>query len=219
MPSVPQYAMTLYCSLLCVRERQCLFILVPIDGLSLLNEDGGLKVFFPRNSFVTNTTLTHTNTPRLGSRIAPANGNDHIVCYGGNPEAAQVAWHNTSEKLIPCGGLSNPLACVSCGPACQRNGGVGVDLPLNGHTNIHIYINSTSYGNQDLECQVNITGGTSAFIGVYLTKGGGFGTKHNCSWLYYIIECEFLLKPSKWRLSTNWCSIEFATIFKLYRRF
>ena len=30
-----------------------------IDGLSLLNEDGELRVFFPNNSFVTNTTLTH----------------------------------------------------------------------------------------------------------------------------------------------------------------
>ena len=196
---------------MCERERQCLFILVPIDGLSLLNEDGGLKVFFPRNSFVTNTTLTHTNTPRLGSRIAPANGNDHIVCYGGNPEAAQVVWRNTRGQLTPCAGFDSPRTCKSCGTLCQQNGAVGVDPQLNGRTNIHIYTESPSYRSQDLECRV--TGGTSAFIGVYLMKRGGFGTKHNCSWLYYIIECEFLLKPSKWRLSTNWCSIEFATIF------
>ena len=174
-------------------------------------------MFFPRNSFVTNSTLTHTNNPRLGAASYPANGNDHIVCYGGNPEAKDVAWHSTSGPLTPCGGLSNPLACVSCGRVCQQNGGVGVDLPLNGHTNIHIYTESPSYKNQDLECRV--TGGPSAFIGVYLMKGGGFGIKHNCSWLYYVIECEFLLKPSKLCLSTHWCSIECATIFKLYRRF
>ena len=179
MPSIPQYAMTLYCSLLCVRERQCLFILVPIDGLSLLNEDGGLKVFFPRNSFVTNTTLTHTNSPRIGIDANPADGNDHIVCYGGNPEAAQVVWRNTRGPLTPCGGPS----CTGCGPPCHNNSAAGLDSPRNGRADIHLYTESPHYRNQDLECQINITGGPSAFIGVYLTNGGGFHMRHCCSWL------------------------------------
>ena len=141
-----------------------------IDGLSLLNEDGGLRVFFPRNSFVTNSTLTHTNSPRLGGGLNPANGNDHIVCYGGNPEAAQVAWHNTSGPLTPCGGFDSPQLCSGCGPPCHYNAATGLDRPLNGRTNIHFYTESPHYSNQDLECQV--TGGPSAFIGVYLTNGG-----------------------------------------------
>ena len=60
--------------------------------------------------------------------------------------------------------------CIACGRRCQGNGGVGVDPPLNGHTDIHMYTNSTAYMNQDLECQVS--GGQSAFIGVYLINGG-----------------------------------------------
>ena len=126
-------------------------------------------MFFPRNSFVTNTTLTHTNSPRrndlfLGTR------NDHIVCYGGDPGAPQVAWHNTSGPLTPCAGFANPQPCRGCGVRCRQNGGVGLDPQLNGHTNIHIYTDSTGYRNQDLECRV--TGGQSAFIGVYLVDGG-----------------------------------------------
>ena len=135
-----------------------------IDGLSLLNEDGGLRVFFPRNSFVTNTTLTHTDSPRRAS-THPAVGNDHIVCYSSDPEAKNVVWHDTSEPLTPC-----VVPCQACSGLCQQNGGVGLDPPLNGRTNIHIYTDSPGYGNQDLECQV--TGGLSAFIGVYLVDGG-----------------------------------------------
>ena len=129
-------------------------------------------MFFPRNSFVTNSTLTRTNSPRIGTGANPADGNDHIVCYGGNPEAAQVAWHNTSGPLAPCAGFINPLRipCQGCGTLCQYNAAVGLDRPLNGRTNIHIYTESPSYRNQDLECRV--TGGPSAFIGVYLVNGG-----------------------------------------------
>ena len=39
------------------------FLFSSIDGVSLVNEDGGFGVFFPNNSFVTNTTFTHSNTP------------------------------------------------------------------------------------------------------------------------------------------------------------
>ena len=130
------------------------------DGLSLLNEDGGLRVFFPRNSFVTNTILTHTNSPRGGNT-----GNDHIVCYGGDPQAAQVTWHNSKKQLEACG-----VNCIVCGYRCRGNGGVGIDPALSGHTNIHMYTDSTAYVNQDLECRVS--GGQSAFIGVYLKNGG-----------------------------------------------
>ena len=147
-----------------------LFPILSIDGLSLLNEDGGLRVFFPRNSFVTNSTLTHTNSPRPGGGDNPADGNDHIVCYGGNPGAAQVVWHNTSGPLTPCAGFANPARCEGCGTLCQYNAAVGPDPPLAGHTDIHIYVESPAYGNQDLECRV--TGGQSAFIGVYLSNGG-----------------------------------------------
>ena len=139
-----------------------------VDGLSLLNEDGGLRVVFPKNSFVTNTTLTHTNTPRHPG--TSDEGNDHIVCYGGNPGMRQVAWHNTSGPLTPCAGFANPLPCQGCGTRCRYNAAVGPDPQLNGSTNIHIYTNSTGYRNQDLECRV--TGGPSAFIGVYLKEGG-----------------------------------------------
>ena len=148
----------------------------PIGGLSLLNEDGDLRVFFPKNSFVTNTTLTHTNRPRVQSQGAPA-GNDHIVCYGGNTQAAQVTWHNSDggELEIRRNGTT-PAPCCDCGPRCLGNGAVGVDRPLNGSTDIHMYTDSTAYMNHDLECQVS--GGPSAFIGVYLVNGGQFVVSH-----------------------------------------
>ena len=69
-----------------------------IDGLSLLNEDGGLNVFFPNNSFVTNSTLTHTNSPR-GERQGAPRGNDHIVCCGEGRHTTKVIWHNNGGVL------------------------------------------------------------------------------------------------------------------------
>ena len=145
----------------------CLFTLGPTDGLSFLNENGGFKVFFPRNSFVTNTTLTNTNSSR------PTGGTDHIACYGGDPNAKEVTWHNSSGGSLPvCNVNGDPVACVGCGPTCQRNGAVGVDAPLNGRTNIHIFLTLSAYKNQVLQCRVNVPGGQSAFIGVYLKNGG-----------------------------------------------
>ena len=154
----------------------CLFTLAPTDGLSFLNEDGGLKVFFPRNSFVINATLTHTNTPR---NVLPATGigNDHIACYGGDPQAAQVTWHNSSGgALTQCLAGITPVPCLGCGPACEHNGAVGVDPSLDGHTSIHLFTHDPNYVNQDLQCRVN--GGQSALIGVYLMNGGGFSSTH-----------------------------------------
>ena len=144
----------------------CLSLL--LDGLSLVNEDGGLRVFFPNNSFITNATLTHTNTPRQLSGFT-ALGNDHIVCYGGNLQAGldQVPWYNSggTRQLLAC---LDP--CTDCGSRCRGNGGVGVDPPFNGQTDIHMYTNSPAYVNQDLECRApNVL---SAFIGVYLESGG-----------------------------------------------
>ena len=52
------------------------------------------------------------------------------------------------------------------------NGAVGVDLPLNGSTDIHMFTTVSAYVNQDLECRVNVSGGQSASIGVYLRGGG-----------------------------------------------
>ena len=148
----------------------CLFTLAPTDGLSFLNEDGGLKVFFPRNSFVTNTTLTSTNTPR-NSFPATGIGNDHIACYGGDPQAAQVTWHNSSGgALALCIERGTPLPCIGCGSICERNGAVGVDPSLNGHTSIHLFTDDPNYVNQDLQCRVN--GGQSVLIGVYLSGEG-----------------------------------------------
>ena len=158
----------------------------PTDGLSLLNEDGDLRVFFPRHSFVTNTTLTRTNSPREpeGSQVDPAVGNDHIVCNGGDPLAAQISWYNNKGmKLGTCAGRltsSGPienLPCQDCTKRCRDNGGVGVDPPLNGHTDIHMYTDSIAYVNQDLECRVS--SGQSAFIGVYLINGGECGSHDN----------------------------------------
>ena len=139
---------------------------LPIDGLSLVNEDGGLRVFFPNSSFVTNTTLTDTNSPRQYPG-GTALGDDHIVCYGGNLQSDQVPWYNkgTTRKLMDC---MDP--CSDCGGRCIANGGVGVDPPLNGQTDIHMYTNVASYVNQDLECRA--PNGLSAFIGVYLERGG-----------------------------------------------
>ena len=128
-------------------------------------------MFFPRNSFVTNTTLTHTNTPR-NSFPATGIGNDHIACYGGDPQAAQVTWHNSGGgtlELCPVGGT--PVPCVGCGGTCERNGAVGVDPSLNGRTSIHLFTGNPNYVSQDLQCRVN--GGQSAFIGVYLKRRGG----------------------------------------------
>ena len=133
-------------------------------------------MFFPNNSFVTNTTLTHTNSPR--GPEGHLRGNDHIVCYGSSQIATTVTWHNSSGvRLEDCG-----EPCRDCGDRCARNGGVGVDKPLIRHTNIHMYTNSTAYVNQDLECRVYGPGGRSAFIGVYLKDGGKFGicSTHEC---------------------------------------
>ena len=141
----------------------CLSLL--LDGLSLVNEDGGLRVFFPKNSFVTNTTLTHTNNPRQFPGFA-ALGDDHIVCYGGILQTGQVPWYNNGGgQLLAC-----PSPCQDCGRLCRGNGGIGVDPPLNGQTDIHMYTNVASYVNQDLECRA--PNGLSAFIGVYLKSGG-----------------------------------------------
>ena len=141
------------------------------DGVSFLNEDGGLSVFFPRNSFVTNTTLTHTNNPRSGVPQAGI-GNNHIVCYGGTGE---VAWHNITGPLQTCvsedGQRFSP--CGGCGSICTNNGGVGLDPRRGGHTNIHMFIDSTGCRNQDLQCRV-VRSRKSAFIGVYLKNGGGY---------------------------------------------
>ena len=147
----------------------CDFLPYFIEGLSFLNEDGGLKVFFPNNSFVTNTTLTRTNTPR--NMFGGDNGNDHIACYGGDPQAAQVTWHDSSGgALAQCIHSGTPILCEGCGGACERNGAVGVDPSLNGHTSIHLFTDDPNYVNQDLQCRVN--GGQSALIGVYLSGGG-----------------------------------------------
>ena len=140
--------------------------------MSLLNEDGGLRVFFPWNSFVTNTTLTRTNSPRKGDHREPELGNDHIACYrdGHGPQDMQVSWHTSSgrtRQLLAC-----QIPCGKCGSLCLVNGGVGVDPQDNGHTDIHMYTDITVYVNQDLECRVS--SGPSAFIGVYLKKGGAF---------------------------------------------
>ena len=134
---------------------------IPLDGLSLLNEDGGLNVFFPNNSFVINTTLTQTNTPRNG-------GNDHIVCYGTGQFSTAVTWHNSSgERLEQCS-----QTCQGCGTICRRNGGVSVDPTLLKHTHIHMYTNSRAYVNQDLGCRLLEAYGLSSFLGVYLKNGG-----------------------------------------------
>ena len=80
---------------------------------------------------------------------------------------AQVKWHNSDGSLGDCGG-----PCTACGPVCIRNGGANEDRPVNGRSDIHLFTNSPAYVNQDLECRV--TGGQSAFIGVYLENGGEF---------------------------------------------
>ena len=109
-------------------------------------------------------------------------GNDHIACYGGSQQAARVTWHNSGGQLLEC--LDNvdfnshiePAPCRDCGGRCQANGAVGQDGPVNGHTDIHMYTNSTAYVNQDLECRVS--GGQSAFIGVYLKNQGELMSIH-----------------------------------------
>ena len=140
--------------------------------MSFLNEDGGLRVFFPNNSFVTNSTLTRTT--KSGR---PTGGNDHIACYGGDPNAAKVTWHNSSGgPLTVCGGETTPEPCQSCGRVCDGNDAVGLDPPQQGHTDIHMFTDDvngngdSTYRNQDLQCQVN--GVQSTFIGVYLKDGG-----------------------------------------------
>ena len=131
-------------------------------------------MFFPRNSFVTNTTLTHTDTPRQSIHSSDI-GNDHIACYGGDPQAAQVTWHNSiGGALAQCRIGTTPVLCEGCGPVCERNGAVGVNPSLNGHTSIHLFLDddNNNYVNQDLQCRVNVSDGQSAFIGVYLSGGG-----------------------------------------------
>ena len=125
-------------------------------------------MFLPRNSFVTNTTLTHTNTPRKDMNIDPAVGSDHIVCYGGDDPTLLVTWHSITGRLVACA-----TPCMACGSICQGNGAVGVDAQVQTHTDIHMYTDSTAYVNQDLECRVSDRLPIkSAFIGVYLINGG-----------------------------------------------
>ena len=76
-----------------------------------------------------------------------------------------MKWYNSTGSLEDCG-----APCQACGGKCIRNGGVGEDLPVNGSSNIHLFNTSNAYVNQDLECRVS--GGKSAFIGVYLENGG-----------------------------------------------
>ena len=140
-----------------------LVFIIPLDGLSFLNDDGGLKVFFPNNSFIINTTLTHTITPRDG-------GNDHIVCYGTGQFSTTVTWHNLSgERLEQC-----HQTCHGCGTICRRNGGVTVDPTLLKHTHIHMFTNSSAYVNQNLGCRLLGSGSLSSFLGVYLKDGGEY---------------------------------------------
>ena len=80
---------------------------------------------------------------------------------------AQVKWHNSDGSLGDCG-----APCLGCGQRCIRNGGVGEDQPVNGRSDIHMFTTLPAYVNQDLECRVS--GGQSAFIGVYLENGGEF---------------------------------------------
>ena len=142
-----------------------------------MNEDGGLKVFFPNNSFVTDSTLTHTNTPRDG-------GNDHIVCYGTGQFSTAVTWRNGSgERLVQC-----YQVCEGCGTRCQRNGAVNVDPTLLRHTHIHMYTNSSAYVNQDLECRLLGSGGQSSFIGVYLKDGGESCMYHSFCLHKYVVK-------------------------------
>ena len=108
------------------------------DGLSLLNECGNLRVFFPRSSFVTNTTLTHTNSPPTYNGVATSH--NHIVCYGGDTTMAQVKWHNSNGPLEDCG-----APCQACGGKCKRNGGVGEDQPVNGRSDIHLFNTSLTH--------------------------------------------------------------------------
>ena len=133
-----------------------------------MNEDGDLSVFFPWNSFVTNTTLTRTNSPRQEFVLI---GNDHIVCYGGTTSTPLVRWHNSGGvQLEVC-----LTPCLDCGGRCIRNGAVGVDPQDSVHTDIHMFTNSPSYVNQDLQCQVfDGLMVQSAFIGVYLVNEGEF---------------------------------------------
>ena len=83
---------------------------------------------------------------------------------------AQVKWHNSDGPLEVCA-----TPCIACGGRCVRNSGVGEDQPVNGLSDIHLFNTSTAYVNQDLECRVS--GGQSAFIGVYLKNGGEFGIR------------------------------------------
>ena len=78
---------------------------------------------------------------------------------------AEVKWHNSDGPLNNCG-----VPCQSCGHRCIKNGAVGEDPPVNGRSDIHLYTDLPEYVNQDLECRVS--GGQSAFIGVYLSNGG-----------------------------------------------
>ena len=137
-------------------------------------------MFFPRSSFVTNTTLTHTNSPR--NRNEPAVGNDHIVCNGGSDLTQLVTWYNIAGMLENCGG-----PCLTCGSKCQNNGGVGVDTQNQTRTDIHMYTDSTAYMNQDLECRASGSlpslPSQSASIGVYLINGG------ECCVSYVLIYC------------------------------
>ena len=83
---------------------------------------------------------------------------------------AQVKWHNSDGPLEDCG-----APCLACGSRCVRNSGANEDRPVNGRSDLHLFNTSSAYVNQDLECRVS--GGPSAFIGVYLKSGREFGIR------------------------------------------
>ena len=95
------------------------------------------------------TPLTHTNYP-------PSGGNDHIACYGGDPQGPQVTRHNSGGPLKGCRNVEGKLLCCeTCGPVCIENGGVGIDPPLNGSTDMHMYTGLGDYMNQELICKIS----------------------------------------------------------------
>ena len=88
---------------------------------------------------------------------------------------------SSGGRLEGCGGQ-----CQGCGPKCQHNGGVGVDPSLLEHTHIYLYTDSSTYMNQDLECQMLGPGGMPTSIVVYLKIEVRCYVVH----FAYIIECQ-----------------------------
>ena len=76
----------------------------------------------------------------------------HVTCASCVLPPLQKMWSLPETLRVTGRGLLVRVSMVLVTKLFLGNSGVGVDPPLNGHTDIHMYTKSPSYVSQDLEC-------------------------------------------------------------------